>query len=117
MLGVTRRNLEKIMDEQTARLFQASEVNTSRTDAFEIVEFEGRIAAKFSVSVKDEGHPNDWGRLGTLGNAQRFQIQEQERTHEMVDGKEYWYKFSLFVPIFFSAILGKIRRPFSIHHS
>ena len=98
MLGVTRQNLEKIMDKQTARLFQASAINTKRTDGFEIVEFEGRTAAKFSVSFKDEGHPNDWGRLGTVGHAQRFQVQEKERTHEMVDGKEYWYKFSLFIP-------------------
>ena len=98
MLGVTRQNLEKIMDKQTARLCQASAINTKRTDGFEIVEFEGRTAAKFSVSFKDEGHPNDWGRLGTVGHAQRFQVQEKERTHEMVDGKEYWYKFSLFIP-------------------
>ena len=98
MLGVTRKNLEKIMDNQTARLFQASDMNTNRTDSFEIVEFEGRTAAKFSVSFKDKGHPNDWGRLGTVGHAQRFQVQEKERTHEMVDGKEYWYKFSLFIP-------------------
>ena len=81
MLGVTRQNLEKIMDKQTARLFQASAINTKRTDGFEIVEFEGRTAAKFSVSFKDEGHPNDWGRLGTVGHAQRFQVQEKERTH------------------------------------
>ncbi|MDC0131137.1 heparin lyase I family protein, partial [Planktomarina temperata] len=98
MLGVTRKNLEKIMDNQTARLFQASDMNTNRTDSFEIVEFEGRTAAKFSVSFKDKGHPNDWGRFGTVGHAQRFQVQEKERTHEMVDGKEYWYKFSLFIP-------------------
>ena len=98
MLGVTRKNLEKIMDNQTARLFQASDMNTNRTDSFEIVEFEGRTAAKFSISFKDKGHPNDWGRFGTVGHAQRFQVQEKERTHEMVDGKEYWYKFSLFIP-------------------
>ena len=98
MFGATRLNLEKIMDEQTANLFQASDVNTKRPDAFEIVEFKGRTAAKFSVSYEDEGHPNDWGRLGTVGHAQRFQVQEKERTHEMVDGKEYWYKFSLFIP-------------------
>jgi hypothetical protein len=98
MLGATRQNLEKIMDKQTARLFQASAINTNRIDGFEILEFEGRTAAKFSVSFKDEGHPNDWGRLGTVGHAQRFQVQEKERTHEMVDGKEYWYKFSLFIP-------------------
>lgn len=97
-LGVTRRNLEQIMDKQTASLFVASDRNTSRKDAFEIVEFRGRTAAKISVSMRDKGHDDDWGRFGTEGAAQRFQVQEKPRVYEMVDGNEYWYKFSIFIP-------------------
>jgi hypothetical protein len=96
--GATRKHLEQIMDEQTARLFVLSENNISREDAFEIVKFKGRTAAKISISMRDKGSPNDWGRIGTEGHAQRFQIQEKELIHEMADGGKYWYKFSIFIP-------------------
>ena len=98
MIGVTRKNLEQIMDKKTARLFVENENNIERKDAFEIVDFEGRRAAKITISMRDEGSANDWGRFGTLGHAQRFQIQEKPMSHEMVDGKVYWYKFSVFIP-------------------
>lgn len=98
MIGVTRQNLEQIMDEKTARLFVENENNIEREDAFEIVDFEGRRAAKITISMRDAGSANDWGRFGTLGHAQRFQIQEKPMLHEMVDGKVYWYKFSVFIP-------------------
>ena len=98
MIGVTRKNLEQIMDKKTARLFVASDRNIDRSDAFEIVEFQGRTAAKISISMKDRGHVDDWGRFGKAGEAQRFQIQEKPKVHEMRDGKLYWYKFSIFMP-------------------
>ena len=98
MIGVTRKNLEQIMDKKTARLFVENENNIEREDAFEIVDFEGRRAAKITISMRDEGSENDWGRFGTSGHAQRFQIQEKPMSHEMVDGKVYWYKFSVFIP-------------------
>ena len=98
MIGVTRKNLEQIMDKKTARLFVENENNIEREDAFEIVDFEGRRAAKITISMRDEGSANDWGRFGTSGHAQRFQIQEKPMSHEMVDGKVYWYKFSVFIP-------------------
>jgi hypothetical protein len=98
MIGITRRHLEQIMDKQTAQLFVPSNRNTDRVDAFEIVEFEGRTAAKMSVSMDDRGHVDDWGRFGVSGEAQRVQIQEKPKVHEMVDGKLYWYKFSVFIP-------------------
>jgi len=79
MIGVTRKNLEQIMDEKTARLFVASDRNTDRADAFEIVQYKGRTAAKMSVSLSDRGHVDDWGRFGEAGAAQRFQIQENRR--------------------------------------
>ena len=71
-IGVTRKNLEQIMDKKTARLFVASDRNIDRSDAFEIVEFQGRTAAKISISMKDRGHVDDWGRFGNSGHAQRF---------------------------------------------
>ena len=98
MIGVTRKNLEQIMDKKTARLFVENENNIDRKDAFEIVDFEGRRAAKITISMRDEGSANDWGRFGNSGHAQRFQIQEKPMSHEMVDGKVYWYKFSVFIP-------------------
>ena len=97
MIGVTRKNLEQIMDKKTARLFVENENNIEREDAFEIVDFEGRRAAKITISMRDEGSANDC-RFGTSGHAQRFQIQEKPMSHEMVDGKVYWYKFSVFIP-------------------
>lgn len=90
MIGITRRHLEQIMDKQRAQLFVPSNRNTDRVDAFEIVEFEGRTAAKMSVSMDDRGHVDDWGRFGVSGEAQRVQIQEKPKVHEMVDGKLYW---------------------------
>ena len=98
MFGVTRKHLEQIMDKKTARLFVENENNIRRKDAFEIVDFKGRRAAKITISMRDEGSANDWGRFGTAGHAQRFQIQEKPMSHEMVDGKVYWYKFSVFIP-------------------
>ena len=98
MIGVTRKNLEQITDKKTARLFVASDRNIDRSDAFEIVEFQGRTAAKISISMKDRGHVDDWGRFRKAGEAQRFQIQEKPKVHEMRDGKLYWYKFSIFIP-------------------
>ena len=98
MIGVTRKNLEQIMDKKTARLFVASDSNTDRADAFEIVQFKGKTAARMSVSLSDRGHVDDWGRFGEAGAAQRFQIQEKPKISEMRDGREYWYKFSLYIP-------------------
>lgn len=69
MIGVTRENLEQIMDKKTAQLFVASNRNTDRADAFEIVQFEGRTAARISVSLSDRGHLDDWGRFGEAGAA------------------------------------------------
>lgn len=83
VFGVTRKNLEQIMDKKTARLFVENENNIRRKDAFEIVDFKGRRAAKITISMRDEGSANDWGRFGTAGHAQRFQIQEKPMSHEM----------------------------------
>jgi len=53
---------------------------------------------KMSISMNDTGHPDDWGRFGQSGTAQRIQVQEKPKVHEMRDGEAYWYKFSLFIP-------------------
>ena len=98
LIGISRNNLKQIMDAQTLKLFVPSDRNTVRLDGFEIVDFEGRKAAKMSISVNDKGHPDDWGRFGTAGAAQRVQIQEKPKVHEMRDGEVYWYKFSIFIP-------------------
>ena len=98
LIGISRNNLKQIMDAQTLKLFVPSDRNTARVDGFEIVDFEGRKAAKMSISVNDKGHPDDWGRFGTAGAAQRVQIQEKPKVHEMRDGEVYWYKFSIFIP-------------------
>jgi hypothetical protein len=97
-VGITRKNLEKIMDKETAKLFFPSTRNTKRVDAFELVDFEGRIAAKISISMLDKGHPDDWGRFGIDGHAQRVAVMEKPRLLEMKDGGKYWYKFSIFIP-------------------
>ena len=98
LIGISRNNLKQIMDTQTLELFVPSDRNTARVDGFEIVDFEGRKAAKMSISVNDKGHPDDWGRFGTAGAAQRVQIQEKPKVYEMRDGEVYWYKFSIFIP-------------------
>ena len=98
MLGASRKNLQKIMDKQTAKLFVESGMNIKRKDAFEIVQFKGKTAAKISIKMSDKGHVDDWGRFGDEGAAQRFQLQEKPNRSEMKDGKEYWYKFSLYIP-------------------
>ena len=98
LIGISRDNLKQIMDAQTLKLFVPSDRNTARVDGFEIVDFEGRKAAKMSISVNDKGHPDDWGRFGTSGAAQRIQVQEKPRVHEMKDGRVFWYKFSIFIP-------------------
>ena len=97
-IGLSHENLAQIMDVQTANLFVANDRNIGRVDAFEIVDFKGRRAAKMSISMNDKGHPDDWGRFGTSGAAQRIQVQEKPRVHEMKDGEVYWYKFSVFIP-------------------
>ena len=98
LIGISRENLAQIMDLQTANLFVANDRNIGRVDAFEIVDFKGRRAAKMSISMNDKGHPDDWGRFGASGAAQRIQVQEKPRVHEMKDGKVFWYKFSIFIP-------------------
>lgn len=98
LFGISRENLAQIMDLQTANLFVASDRNIDREDTFEIVDFKGRRAAKMSISMNDKGHPDDWGRFGSAGAAQRVQIQEKPKVHEMRDGEVYWYKFSIFIP-------------------
>ena len=97
-IGLSHENLAQIMDVQTANLFVANDRNIGRVDAFEIVDFKGRRAAKMSISMNDKGHPDDWGRFGASGAAQRIQVQEKPRVHEMKDGKVFWYKFSVFIP-------------------
>ena len=98
MIGINRKNLEQIMDRKTASFFAPVARNIKRADSFEIVDFKGRRAARMSISMRDKGHPDDWRRFGKLGEAQRIQIQEKEKLYEMIDGKEYWYKFSIFIP-------------------
>ena len=73
-----RQNLEQIMDRKTASFFAPVARNIKRADNFEIVDFKGRQAARMSISMRDRGHPDDWGRFGKLGEAQRVQIQEKE---------------------------------------
>ena len=97
-LGISYENLLQIMDEQTAKLFVPNSRNINKVDGFEIVDFKGRKAARMSISMNDKGHPDDWGRFGAAGTAQRIQIQEKPRVHEMRDGEVYWYKFSIFIP-------------------
>ena len=97
-LGISYENLLQIMDEQTAKLFVPNSRNINKEDGFEIVDFKGRKAARMSISMSDKGHPDDWGRFGVAGTAQRFQIQEKPKVHEMRDGEVYWYKFSIFIP-------------------
>ena len=98
LIGISDDILKNIMDTQTSMLFVPSDRNIARGDGFEIVDFKGRKAAKMSISVDDKGHPDDWGRFGTAGAAQRLQIQEKPKVHEMRDGEVYWYKFSIFIP-------------------
>ena len=86
------------MDKKTAELFVPNNRNIDNVTSFEIVNFKGRKAAKMSISMKDKGHPDDWGRFGFAGSAQRIQLQEKPKVHEMKDGKIYWYKFSIFIP-------------------
>ena len=83
LLGISYENLLQIMDEQTAKLFVPNSRNINKVDGFEIVDFKGRKAAKMSISMNDKGHPDDWGRFGTAGTAQRLQIQDTPRVHEM----------------------------------
>ena len=98
LFGTSYKNLLQIMDKKTAELFVPNNRNIDNVASFEIVNFMGRKAAKMSISMKDKGHPDDWGRFGFAGSAQRIQLQEKPKVHEMKDGKIYWYKFSIFIP-------------------
>ena len=69
------------MDEQTAKQFVPNNRNINKVDGFEIIDFRGRKAARMSISMNDKGHPDDWGRFGAAGTAQRLQIQEKQRLH------------------------------------
>ena len=40
------------------------------------------------------------GKDFTAGAAQRVQIQEKPKVHEMRDGEVYWYKFSIFIVLY-----------------
>ena len=55
LIGISGDKLKYIMDTQTSMLFVPSNRNTARVDGFEIVDFEGRKAAKMSISIDDKG--------------------------------------------------------------
>lgn len=97
--GYSTSNLKSIMPGKLAGSMQFSERSVSNKQRIEFGEFYGRNAVKMTVNYDDGGHPGDWKRMSdSKPHAQRIQIQERERTHEMKDGNEYWYKLSMFVP-------------------
>lgn len=97
--GYSTSNLKSIMPGKLAGSMQFSERSIKNKQRIEFGKFYGRNAVKMTVNYDDGGHPGDWKRMSnSKPHAQRVQIQERERTHEMKDGKEYWYKLSMFVP-------------------
>lgn len=97
--GYSTSNLKTIMPAKLAGSMQFSMRSIKNKERIEFDEFHGRDAVKMTVNYDDGGHPGDWRRMSdSKPHAQRIQIQERERTHEMMDGKEYWYKMSVFIP-------------------
>ena len=96
--GYSKKNLKTIMDSKTANLMDWVDRNVKKDDTLVFDKFHGRDAVKITLSYDDKGHPKDWGRDMGFGKAQRIQIQEKQWKKEMLDGKEYWYKVSMFIP-------------------
>ena len=97
--GYSRENLKTIMPSKLANSMELDAWSIKNKERIEFGEFFGRDAVRMTVNYDDGGHPGDWKRISdTKPHAQRIQIAEREHTHEMLDGKEYWYKFSMFVP-------------------
>ena len=97
--GYSHKNLKHIMDNKTANMMQFSD-NSKHMPHERLVfgNFHGRDALKITLKQSDIGSIGDAGRNMGWGNAQRIQIREKEYKREMLDGKEYWYKVSVFMP-------------------
>ena len=92
-IGISSRNLASIMPSGLARKMTVNDAAIKTKERAVFGEFFGRPAVALTVKRNDRGNPGDWDR-----GAQRLQIQEKPKTHEMRDGNLYWYKVSIYVP-------------------
>ena len=102
-LTAANNPIAAIMDAETAALFGIHEQNIASEDGLQVVEFEGRTAARFTLRYADGGGREDWNPNDMNGRAQRIQVREIPEYGEMQDGFEYWYKFSMYIPTPFGA--------------
>jgi len=75
-LAAANNPIAAIMDAETAALFGVHDQNISSEDGLQIVEFEGRTAARFFLRYADGGGAEDWNPNNMNGRAQRIQIRE-----------------------------------------
>ena len=83
-IGISSRNLASIMPSGLARKMTVNDAAIKTKERAVFGEFFGRPAVALTVKRDDRGNPGDWDR-----GAQRLQIQEKPKTHEMRDGNLY----------------------------
>lgn len=97
--GYSYKNLTNIMDSKTANMMQLDDNSKHMPhERLKFGNFYGRDALEITLKQSDNGSIGDAGRDMGWGNAQRIQMREKEYNREMRDGKEYWYKLSVFMP-------------------
>ena len=92
-LGCTTQSMASITT-GTKRGFEYDTRNVSQSDALQIVEHQGRLSAKITLSKSMAGHPDDWNRVEM--QAQRFEYAEPRPGTRV--GNEVWYLLSFWLP-------------------
>jgi len=92
-LGCTTQSMASITT-GTKRGFEYNLRNVSHPDALQIVEHQGRLSAKITLSKGMEGHPDDWNQVEM--QTQRFEYSEPRPGTRV--GNEVWYLLSFWLP-------------------